>query len=81
MEINLNDAGTYLSAEIAKSIRDAFIPSKLIVEERLPSHYEPSDHFEVSRSTVWEALKRLTAQSLIRIHKGANSGAFINRIS
>ena len=52
MEINLNDAGTYLSAQIAKIIRDAFISSKLIVDERLPSQYEPSDHFEVSRSTV-----------------------------
>ena len=81
MEINLNDAGTYLSTQIAKAIRDAVISSKLIINQRLPSQYELSDYLEISHSTVREALKRLTAQSLFRIHRGAKSGAFINRIS
>ncbi len=53
----------------------------LIVDERLPSESELADHFEVSRPTVREALKRLAAQSLIRTQRGATGGAFVNRLS
>lgn len=70
-----------LSAQIAVAIRDAIIEGKLIVDERLPSEAELSDHFEVSRPTVREALKRLAAQSLIRTQRGATGGAFVKRIS
>ena len=70
-----------LSAQIAKSIRDAIINGDLIVDERLPSEAELSDQFDVSRSTVREALKRLAAQSLIRTQRGASGGAFVRRLS
>ena len=70
-----------LSAQIAKSIRDAIIDGDLIVDERLPSEAELSDQFDVSRSTVREALKRLAAQSLIRTQRGASGGAFVRRLS
>ena len=81
MKINPNDATTDLSAQIAKAIRDAIVSGQLLIDERLPSESELSDQFEVSRSTVREALKRLAAQSLIRTQRGAYGGAFINRIS
>ncbi len=70
-----------LSAQIAKSIRDAIINGDMIVDERLPSEAELSDQFDVSRSTVREALKRLAAQSLIRTQRGASGGAFVRRLS
>ena len=70
-----------LSAQIAQAIRDAIISGELNVDERLPSEAELSDHFQVSRPTVREALKRLAAQSLIRTQRGASGGAFVNRIS
>ncbi len=70
-----------LSAHIAKEIRDAIIDGRLIVDERLPSEAELSERFEVSRSTVREALKRLAAQSLIRTQRGATGGAFVNKLS
>jgi len=70
-----------LSAQIAKSIRDAIINGDMIVDERLPSEAELSDQFDVSRSTVREALKRLAAQSLIRTQRGAAGGAFVRRLS
>ena len=70
-----------LSAQIAKAIRDAIIEGRLIVDERLPSEAELADQFDVSRSTVREALKRLAAQSLIRTQRGAFGGAFVNRLS
>ncbi len=70
-----------LSAQIAKAIRDSIIAGDLIVDERLPSEAELADHFDVSRPTVREALKRLAAQSLIRTQRGAFGGAFVNRLS
>jgi len=69
-----------LSAQIAKAIRDDIISGALPVDERLPSEAELSDHFNVSRPTVREALKRLGAQSLIRTQRGATGGAFVNRL-
>ena len=70
-----------LSAQIAKSIRDAIVSGDLLVDERLPSEAELSEQFAVSRSTVREALKRLAAQSLIRTQRGATGGAFVNRLT
>ena len=63
-----------LSAQIAKSIRDAIVSGALPVDERLPSEAEMSEQFDVSRSTVREALKRLAAQSLIRTQRGGHRG-------
>lgn len=77
---NTSDPKTDLSAQIAKSIRDAIVSGDLDVGERLPSEAELSDQFNVSRSTVREALKRLAAQSLIRTQRGATGGAFVNRL-
>ncbi len=70
-----------LSAQIAGAIRDAIVAGTLIVDERLPSEAELAEQFDVSRSTVREALKRLAAQSLIRTQRGATGGAFVNRLS
>ena len=72
---------TDLSAQIARSIRDAIVSGDLLVDERLPSEAELSEQFAVSRSTVREALKRLAAQSLIRTQRGATGGAFVNRLT
>ncbi len=80
MKIDPNSSAD-LSAQIASAIRDAIVGGKLIVDERLPSEAELAEQFEVSRSTVREALKRLAAQSLIRTQRGAFGGAFVNRLS
>ncbi|MDF1728348.1 MAG: GntR family transcriptional regulator [Sulfitobacter sp.] len=70
-----------LSVQIAASIRDAIVAGDLIVDERLPSEAELCAQFNVGRTTVREALKRLAAQSLIRTQRGASGGAFVNRLS
>ncbi len=75
------DSPADLSAQIAKSIRDAIVSGSLRVDERLPSETELSEQFDVSRSTVREALKRLGAQSLIRTQRGATGGAFVNKLT
>ncbi|MBD3663189.1 FadR family transcriptional regulator [Sulfitobacter sp. TSTF-M16] len=76
-----HDSPADLSAQIAAAIRDSIVEGRLIVDERLPSEAELAEHFNVSRPTVREALKRLAAQSLIRTQRGATGGAFVNRIS
>ncbi|OED47872.1 FadR/GntR family transcriptional regulator [Leisingera sp. S232] len=80
MKIDPNSSAD-LSVQIAQAIKEAIISGRLIVDERLPSEVELSDHFQVSRPTVREALKRLAAQSLIRTQRGASGGAFVNRLS
>jgi len=70
-----------LSAQIAEAIRDSIISGAMIVDERLPSESDLAEQFDVSRSTIREALKRLAAQSLIRTQRGAFGGAFVNRLS
>ena len=74
------DSTKDLSAQIAEAIRGEIVGGQLIVDQRLPSEAELADHFEVSRPTVREALKRLAAQSLIRTQRGATGGAFVNRL-
>ena len=69
-----------LSAYIADDIRNAIVSGELDVDQRLPSETELAEHFEVSRPTVREALKRLAAQSLIRTQRGATGGAFVRRL-
>ncbi len=75
------DQDRELSAQIAGEIRSAIISGKLIVNTRLPAESELCERFNVSRSTVREALKRLAAQNLIRTTRGATGGAFVNRLS
>ncbi len=70
-----------LSAQIAGAIRESIVDGRLPVDERLPSEAELSEQFNVSRPTVREALKRLAAQSLIRTQRGAQGGAFVNRLN
>lgn len=70
-----------LSVQIASAIKDAIVSGELIFDQRLPSEAELCDQFQVGRTTVREALKRLAAQSLIRTQRGASGGAFVNRLS
>nr|WP_281502709.1 FCD domain-containing protein [Aliiroseovarius sp. F47248L] len=70
-----------LSKQIAEAIRNAIVEGSLIVDQRLPSEAELCEKFDVGRSTVREALKRLAAQNLIRTQRGATGGAFVNRMS
>ncbi len=74
-------ASSDLSAQIAQAIRDAIVSGRLVIDERLPSEADLSSTFDVSRSTIREALKRLAAQNLIRTQRGASGGAFVNRLT
>ncbi|MCK0138471.1 FCD domain-containing protein [Aliiroseovarius sp. F47248L] len=80
MKTDLDD-NQDLSKQIAEAIRNAIVEGSLIVDQRLPSEAELCEKFDVGRSTVREALKRLAAQNLIRTQRGATGGAFVNRMS
>ena len=75
------DPSIDLSTQIAGEIRDMIVSGTLIVDERLPSEADLAEQFDVSRSTIREALKRLAAQSLIRTQRGAFGGAFVRKLS
>ena len=49
----------------------------LAVGERLPAEGEMATQFGVSRSTVREALRGLSSQSLVRTRRGVNGGTFV----
>lgn len=69
-----------LSVEIAAALRDEIVQGTLAADDRLPSEAELCAKYDVSRSTVREALKILGAQSLIRTRRGATGGAFVNQL-
>jgi DNA-binding FadR family transcriptional regulator len=70
-----------LSAQIANAIRTEIVSGQLMVNDRLPSEADLCAKYDVSRSTVREALKRLAAQSLIRTQRGHSGGAFVNKLT
>lgn len=70
-----------LSVQIADAIRSAILEGRLASDERLPSENDLAERFDVSRSTVREALKRLAAQNLIRSERGSAGGAFVNHLT
>ncbi len=64
------------SAAIAARLRQAILDGKYADGERLPAERDLALHFEASRSTVREALRRLEASHLVTRRIG--SGTFVN---
>ena len=64
------------SAAIAARLRQAILDGKYADGERLPAERDLAQHFEASRSTVREALRRLEANHLVTRRVG--SGTFVN---
>jgi GntR family transcriptional regulator, transcriptional repressor for pyruvate dehydrogenase complex len=62
---------------IADSIRSDILARRLVPGDRLPVETALADRFGVSRSTVREALRELTSQSLVETTRGATGGSFV----
>ncbi len=73
---SLPAAVTVGSAAIAARLRQAILDGKYADGERLPAERDLADHFESSRSTVREALRRLEEMHLVSRRIG--SGTFVN---
>ncbi len=64
-----------LSVIAAKRLREMIVEKKMQSGDRLPSESELGEMFGVSRSTVREAIKLLTAENVVEIQRG--KGTFI----
>jgi len=62
---------------ISDSIRADILAQRLVPGDRLPVETELAERFGVSRSTVREALRELTSQSLVETTRGATGGTFV----
>jgi DNA-binding FadR family transcriptional regulator len=74
-ENSLPAAVTVGSAAIAARLRQAILDGKYADGERLPAERDLAQHFDASRSTVREALRRLEESHLVTRRIG--SGTFI----
>jgi GntR family transcriptional regulator, transcriptional repressor for pyruvate dehydrogenase complex len=69
----------YKSAQIANDIEQTILTGGYLVGARLPSETELCKRYEVSRTVIREALKRLNASGLVRTVNG--SGSFVNAMT
>src|SRR5947209_2906752 len=63
--------------QVADQLRELIMSGELPRGERLPNETVLAREFGVSRATVREALRLLTAQSLVRTAKGAGGGTYV----
>lgn len=67
-----------VARQIADKVRADILEGRLSPNEKLPTEEEMAARYGVSRPTVREALKRLSAQNLIRSKRGPGGGNFVN---
>ncbi|HEX3803763.1 MAG TPA: FCD domain-containing protein [Solirubrobacteraceae bacterium] len=65
--------------QVADQLRAHILSGDLPPGHRLPSEEELKRQFGISRATVREALRALTAQGLVRTARGATGGSFVMR--
>lgn len=63
--------------QVNDQLRELIVSGELSPGERLPNEAVLAREFGVSRATVREALRILTAQNLIRTTKGAGGGSYV----
>ncbi len=68
-----------LSQKVATKIEEAILNKELCVGEKLPSEHELCNQFEVSRTSVREAIKILVTQGIVEVEKGR--GIFVKNLS
>jgi DNA-binding FadR family transcriptional regulator len=67
--------------QIADQLRELILVGKLRTGSRLPTEVELAIQLGVSRSTVREALRQLSAEGLVRTAKGTGGGSYITQPS
>jgi DNA-binding FadR family transcriptional regulator len=63
--------------DVATMLLEQILQGERVSGDRLPSEIELANHFGVSRATVREALRLLTARGLIRTAKGMRGGSYV----
>lgn len=70
-----------LSEQIAGHIKQSILDGELSPGDKLPPEKELTEIFKVSRPTLRDAIKLLTASNLIETRAGANGGHFVAQVS
>ena len=65
--------------QVATAIRDMIVSGELAPGDRLPIEAELADRYDVSRSTVREALRVISSQDLVTTTRGVNGGTFVKQ--
>ncbi len=60
---------------VAERLRAQILSGRLIAGERLPSEDDLASRYDVSRSTVREALRQLSSQGLLTTNRGVQGGS------
>ncbi len=69
------------SEEVSNQLHQAIFQGRYGVGDKLPSERELIETFQVSRTVIREAIKRLEAKGLIEIKQGATGGAFVKEFT
>lgn len=64
--------------QIAEQLRLGILRGQLRPGERLPSEAELASQYSVSRGTIRETMKLLSAQHLVQTSRGASGGTFVH---
>jgi GntR family transcriptional repressor for pyruvate dehydrogenase complex len=71
--------GQRLSAQIAEQLQLAIFSGALAEGDRLPPERTLVERFQVSRTSVQEAIHMLELQGLVTVRRGSNGGAFVTK--
>jgi DNA-binding FadR family transcriptional regulator len=63
--------------QVADQLRELILAGEIAPSQRLPNEAALATQFGVSRPTIREALRVLSAQALIRTTKGSSGGSFV----
>ena len=69
---------TSVADKLATKLQNAIDSGKFTIGNSLPSERELMTRYQVSRTTVREALRVLSAQGLIEVKRGRSGGSFIS---
>lgn len=64
--------------QVADQLRELITAGALAPGQRLPTEAALAEQFGVSRATVREALRLLSAHNLVRTQKGVGGGSYVN---
>ncbi len=68
-----------LSAQVAEQIQNLILQNKLQIGDRLPAERELTEHFQVSRTVIREAIRILEAKGLLESLGG--NGTFVRGVN
>lgn len=67
-------------AQVASQLRELIVTGHLHAGDQLPTEAELATVFGVSRSTIREALRSLSAQNLVFTSRGVTGGTFVSEV-